>query len=331
MNLDSARELKASLVIKHVKRLIMNRRIVSALSLGARSTDQVDPIQHTIALGVSRKGEQEYRLAVRIQNRALENSLQIEEITKQAKGEADVRYIGRLVKRSKPWNQSRQRPLLIGISIAHFRVTAGTLGCFVKTRKGAALRILSNNHVLANENRGRKGDAVLQAGPFDGGKKGKDTVGVLDKYVRLDRAGTNLVDAALATVLDNVNFDGMTLRGIGDLNGLGGSVVDVGDEVQKVGRTTDVTHGRVTAFELDNVVVGYDIGNLRFNNQVEIEGVGSGPFSQGGDSGSLIVDADHRAIALLFAGGDQGGANGQGLTYANPLDKVLEDLDVNLV
>jgi hypothetical protein len=36
----------------------------------------------------------------------------------------------------------------------------------------------------------------------------------------------------------------------------------------------------------------------------------AGPFSRGGDSGSLVVDADNKAVALLFAGGDQGGANG---------------------
>ena len=47
--------------------------------------------------------------------------------------------------------------------------------------------------------------------------------------------------------------------------------------MSKVGRTTGKTLGRVTAFELDNVVVGYDIGNLRFDNQIEIEGAGTTP------------------------------------------------------
>ena len=86
----------------------------------------------------------------------------------------------------------------------------------------------------------------------------------------------------------------------------------------------------MTAFELDNVVVGFDIGNLRFDDQIEIEGTGDGPFSDGGDSGSLIVGRDKRGVALLFAGGDQGGANGQGLTYANPLRTVLDALKVDL-
>ena len=112
---------------------------------------------------------------------------------------------------------------------------------------------------------------------------------------------------------------------------LGPDFLDAGDEVSKVGRTTEVTHGRVTAFELDNIVVAYDLGNLRLDNQIEIEGSGTGPFSQGGDSGSLIVDADCQAVALLFAGGDQGGTNGQGLTFANPIRAVFDALKIDLL
>jgi hypothetical protein len=73
------------------------------------------------------------------------------------------------------------------------------------------------------------------------------------------------------------------------------------------------------------------LDNLRFDDQIEIEGAGSGPFSQGGDSGSLIVDDDLMALALLFAGGDQGGSNDQGLTYANPIQTVFDALGVDLL
>ena len=95
----------------------------------------------------------------------------------------------------------------------------------------------------------------------------------------------------------------------------------------KVGRTTGPTGGRVTAFDLDNVIVNYDKGNLRFDGQIEIEGVGNAAFSDGGDSGSLIVNARMEAAALLFAGGDSGGSNGLGLTYANPIHQRAERLE----
>ena len=87
----------------------------------------------------------------------------------------------------------------------------------------------------------------------------------------------------------------------------------------------------MTAFELDNIVVSYDIGNLRFDNQIEVEGTGTKAFSDGGDSGSLIFDEGNLGVGLLFAGGDSGGSNDKGLTYANPLKAVLDALKVNLL
>ena len=63
---------------------------------------------------------------------------------------------------------------------------------------------------------------------------------------------------------------------------------------------------------------------------IEIEGAGNKSFSDAGDSGSLIVDDEMLAAALLFAGGDHGGSNGKGLTYANPIAAVLKSLKVKL-
>ena len=50
-----------------------------------------------------------------------------------------------------------------------------------------------------------------------------------------------------------------------------------------------------------------------------------------GDSGSVIVEESTRlAVALLFAGGDVGGTNGKGLTFANPIHAVLDALKIDL-
>jgi hypothetical protein len=70
---------------------------------------------------------------------------------------------------------------------------------------------------------------------------------------------------------------------------------------------------------------------VSFDNQVEVEGSGTRSFSDAGDSGSLIVDDELKAAALLFAGGDHGGSNGKGLTYGNPIHTVLSALKVELV
>lgn len=332
MNLDSVRGLKetlASQLLPKIETTVTARVLPFGLSAGPMRRTQEPP--RTLALGVAPHGKGNFRLAVRVQKRAFEAGREVERITKQAKGEVDLRYVGRITKRAAiPWYQLRQRPLLIGSSVGHYKITAGTLGAFVRARGGGVLNILSNNHVLADENRAKRGDAVLQPGAYDHGVEPTDVVGALDNFIRLKSRGANLVDCAVALVNAELAADHAKLRGLGKLVGLGDAFVDEGAAVAKIGRTTGLTRGKVTAFELDNVVINYDIGKLRFDQQIEIEGAESGPFSQGGDSGSLIVDAGKRGIALLFAGSDQGGANGQGLTYANPLHAVLDALGMEL-
>jgi hypothetical protein len=196
----------------------------------------------------------------------------------------------------------------------------------VRPRGGGPLAVLSNNHVLANENRVRRGDAILPPGGHDQEAEPDDTVATLADFVKLKRTGANAVDAAVATLAADIQAEAAKLTGLGRLNGVGDVFLDEGTRVAKLGRT----RGRVTAFELDNVTVEFETGVLRFDNQIEIEAEGDRPFSAGGDSGSLIVGADRRAVALLFAGSDQGGTNGQGLTYANPIHTVLDKLKIEL-
>src|SRR5947199_2847302 len=62
----------------------------------------------------------------------------------------------------------RVRPASGGVSIGHYRITAGTLGVLVHRHGRPA--ILSNNHVLANENAGQIGDPILQPGPDTAGR-----------------------------------------------------------------------------------------------------------------------------------------------------------------
>lgn len=333
MELDSVRELKASLFKQVLVGMAESVRVRSALAGSAGASAHrldVAPPPATLALGVAPRASGGFVLAVRIQQRALQGGRELDLIARKAKGEVDVRYIGHVRKRAAPWYRERQRPLRIGCSVGHFKVTAGTLGAIVRPRGGGPPCILSNNHVLANENRAKKGDAVLQPGTYDGGKNPGDVVAVLSKFVRLKRLGANIIDCAIAELKASIEADATKLTGLGKLKGVGDVHVDEGARVAKLGRTTGLTRGNVTAFELDNVSVEFDIGVIRFDNQIEIESAGAGPFSDDGDSGSLIVGADLRAVGLLFAGGDQGGANGQGLTYANPIDAVLKALDVEL-
>jgi hypothetical protein len=74
------------------------------------------------------------------------------------------RNIVRVLKFATPAQQKRTRPLRIGVSVDHFKITAGRVGCFVRgldPRDDNAVMILSNNDVLANEDRAKNGDAII--------------------------------------------------------------------------------------------------------------------------------------------------------------------------
>ena len=315
--------------------------------VGARPFHTLPKIPRSLALGIARH-QNEYKLAVRVQRPSLAESPLMEHLVRQAKGEVDVRIVGRVDKRVtprraarnmvaaavNPWYQRNTRPLSIGASVGHVDVTAGTIGAFV--RRGNATYLLSNNHVLANEDEALAGDRILQRAKYDGGREPSERIARLRFWIRLKQTGANFVDAALAEIDKGVAYDVSRLRGLVNgadrkLVGLGPSFVDESEAVFKIGRTTGATGGRVTAFDLDNVIVNYDKGNLRFDDQIEIEGVGKAAFSDGGDSGSLIVNSRMEATALLFAGGDSGGSNGLGLTYANSIHRVLKDLKATLL
>jgi hypothetical protein len=333
MKLDSVRELKRSLPVHLNKAFAVRAAAGRTSNLAVVSAASLRREAPSYFLGISARGRKDYRLAVRLQDRALERSELVHTISAKAKGEVDMRYVGRIRARAKPWYRSKQRPLLIGSSagfLASGFIMAGTLGCFVRSGSSTALHILSNNHVLADENRYPKGGSIVQPGALDGGSPTADRVAKLTRFVRLEREQPNFVDCAIAKLNSTIQADLHKLRGIGILAGKRSGELQVGDVVHKVGRTTGVRHGRVTAFELDGVAVEYDIGVISFDNQIEIEGTGTRSFSDAGDSGSLIVDDQMQAAALLFAGGDHGGSNGRGLTYANPIDAVLKALKVRL-
>lgn len=311
MQPDSARELKL--------------RILAALGPGpdpsASSYGAGEPRPH-VAVGLTPVGEGLARVAVRLE-RAADRAL-LPDLGRAAEAQLDVRVIGQVRALSSPAPDElrrRVRPLRPGLSVAHSDVSAGTLGGFVRT--GGRLAILSNNHVLAASDAAEIGDPVLQPGPADGGSA-RDRVGRLTAFEDLTAVRANLIDAAVAALDPGVAAEPGDLPG-GPLSGpVPGSLDIEPDElVEKVGRTTGHTLGRITAVEVDGVAVQYDEGVYTFDDQIEIAGR-TGAFSQGGDSGSVIWRSRDRApLGLLFAGSSTGGEGGAGVTFANPLSTVL--------
>ncbi|EHQ90356.1 trypsin-like peptidase domain-containing protein [Desulfosporosinus youngiae] len=213
----------------------------------------------------------------------------------------------------------RMRPAAPGVSIGHYLTTAGTFGAVVYDRKSGQPLILSNNHVLANSSNGRDrrakiGDLILQPGAIDGGSTSADGIARLKKYVALNEYPTrNHVDCALAQPLNNELIIPEILE-IGLVRGT--ETAKIGMNVKKTGRTTGLTTGRIRAVNVE-LNVGYGRGRtLNFQNQILTTNM-----SAGGDSGSLVLEENNRAVGLLFAGSGQA-------TLLNPIQTVLSLLDI---
>jgi hypothetical protein len=236
--------------------------------------------------------------------------------------------------------QLRHNPLVCGLQIQNFDddsrqgeiargfIIIGTLGCFVKLASGE-VAILSNNHVVAGQNRGVRGsDRILHPGGSAVGPG--DQVATLNNFIdlvsspagaspALGTANLNDVDAGIATLDSGVSFVQGYLASRGLTPPKGTAVPSVGDAVFKVGRTTALTHGTITDVSTTVGPVGYDIGDCWFRRSITIEGVGGTLFSDHGDSGSAILDSGGEVVAILYAG------NGT-QTYACPIGAVLSAL-----
>ncbi len=82
--------------------------------------------------------------------------------------------------------KGRYRPNIpAGVSISHYKVTAGVIGAVVKDRTTGERLILSNNHVLANANEAVAGDPILQPATLDGGENPQDAVATLARFIPL--------------------------------------------------------------------------------------------------------------------------------------------------
>jgi hypothetical protein len=204
----------------------------------------------------------------------------------------------------------RIRPAEGGYSVGHFKITAGTIATCVYDilpRPGVGIPpryyILSNNHVLANSNDASLGDPILQPGSFDGGVDPADRIARLSRFIPITfnpqvplALHNNLVDAAVAEGqfhdLDREIYWTGYVRGWRPK-----AKVTVGTIVQKTGRTTNYTTGRITAI---NATVDVNFGGgkvARFKDQIVTTNM-----SAGGDSGSLVTTLDDVAVGLLFAG-----------------------------
>ena len=330
MNIQSVRELKLELAAEVFAPIASELRERAQRRL-LRMPQRSSPLQR-VALGIgksTRRGE--FSLAVRLQARSKALQAMVERLRERARGEIDVRFIGHLrphdgIQGPPAGLRKICRPLVIGCSVGHIATTAGTLGLIARHRKTGQAVMLSNSHILAQSGQAQNGDPITQPGPLDGGNA-DNVVAALTDSTTLNVPGPNQFDAAIAIIDSGVAYTPNIVPELGAFTIGSEDTILPGVKVAKVGRTTDLRRGEILATELDDVVVRYDIGDATFDHQIEIAGQPNLPFSDDGDSGSLVLDQQMRAIGLIFCGNPNANG-GAGLSYANHLARIMTALDI---
>jgi hypothetical protein len=215
-------------------------------------------------------------------------------------------------------------------SLQYGYIMTGTLGCVVIDNTDGQRCVLSNNHVYADkdsdtETRAHVGDTLVQPGTMHGGSCTTDQIATLKRWIPFQTAGDNLVDAAIGDIITDSDVSNEIGCGIGLVNAIRELTSnDINTlQVQKCGQTTCYTTG--TVIDIDATVdVGYEVltnSGIDHRTYRFIHQILTTDMSDSGDSGSLIVDMNSKAVGLLFAGSNV-------ITVANPIQTVFDELDV---
>ncbi|MCP2166028.1 S1 family peptidase [Goodfellowiella coeruleoviolacea] len=198
-------------------------------------------------------------------------------------------------------------------------VIVGTLGALVTDRTGyGQVMGLTNFHVACVDDAWAVGDQMAHPSRADGGRPG-DVVGTLARAAL--SAG---VDGA-AVLVDPAWRVESSIVDVGMVAGAATAVV--GSAVRKRGRTTALTTGTVSSVDATlSLDFGNGLGVRTLRDQIRVQARPGNRFADHGDSGAAVVDDGNRVVGLYFGGTTTGTAG-----FANPIAKVLDALDVDLL
>ena len=242
-------------------------------------------------------------------------------IPKEIKGfPTDVVKVPEAVNRE---DSSEHRPVTGGVQISNGKGHVGTLGCFARLKSDNSLVMLSNEHVIYSD------------GAVAGEKIGQPNIddkcccccayvdGIVGTILS-PSFNNGTVDCAIASLDTSITPDHILHNAMqnDELHMDGIDVAVVGDAVRKIGRTSGLTNGTVTSINGPTA---------RRNGQIFIRPAAGETyrestnnklaFSDGGDSGSIIINASNMVIGLLWGGDPNNFPVDE--TYANHINDVL--------
>ena len=216
---------------------------------------------------------------------------------------------------SDPSRTQKNRPAPPGVSVGHYKITAGTFG-FVAIEKGTGREVaVSNEHVFTAvtvDNSTQKGDLILQQGKYDRGVSPDNDWAKLEKWGGLRVGVANYYDCAYAVPINKADMS-KPFYELGKYPTKWKEFDDIGETVIKDGRSCGVATGRVVGIK-GQVNVDYGRFVITFFEQILTEAM-----LIPGDSGSAILDANDYSvlIGLGFAGSNT-------VSIINPIKFILE-------
>ncbi len=221
------------------------------------------------------------------------------------------------------------RPVPMGASIGNdAECLPGTVGAFVEKPDGRRY-ILCANHVFARLNAAAIGEPIVQPSRVDGSIDctplgATYRVAALSDFQPLvfGNKGANTMDAAIAQLDPGVPILTATLSDGYGAPSMTPAVAVADLAIQKYGRTTGLTRGRIKSIDL-TVKLTFPSGTVRYVGQF----MTTPNFGGFGDSGALVVtDASSAQPVGMLIGGTNNGA-----AIVTPIQPILRRFGVKIL
>lgn len=207
----------------------------------------------------------------------------------------DSKHIGL---QSEPRYIKKLNELTGGCSISYNNngLDSGTGGAFFKMKNSHSIYLLSNRHVMVNNNV-ELGTKITHPSRADA-RNQYDQEEIIGNVIWTSKKKSSITDAAIAKIYSDdfpVAIGKYTLSKHFLLNDIG--IPKIGQNVKKCGRTTGETYGKIRSINC-TINITQNIEQPQFYRKQILTTYMTEP----GDSGSVLINNSGEVVGLLFAG-----------------------------